>query len=163
MQVCYHQQLSAQLSASMCALCTKFVPSRAKSVVCCHARPAVLGGYVNQQHNHHRNVPVGLREFLSEHYSICAAAPLFIHKTIKVLVLQAILQHHHLLLKEYGGIDMGFVITADPESYGGFGPYMPGFEVIPYNDLAALESKLKSNPDIVAFMVEPIQVSIIAF
>ena len=48
---------------------------------------------------------------------------------------------------------------ADPESYGGFGPYMPGFEVIPYNDLPALESKLKSNPNIVAFMVEPIQVS----
>lgn len=57
---------------------------------------------------------------------------------------------------------MGFAMTADPESYGGFGPYMPGFEVIPYNDLAALESKLKSNPNIVAFMVEPIQVSIIA-
>ena len=36
---------------------------------------------------------------------------------------------------------------------------MPGFEVIPYNDLAALEGKLKSNPNIVAFMVEPIQVS----
>ena len=47
---------------------------------------------------------------------------------------------------------------ADPESFGGFGPYMPGFEIIPYNDLAALESKLKSNPNIVAFMVEPIQV-----
>ncbi len=57
---------------------------------------------------------------------------------------------------------MRLAMTADPESYGGFGPYMPGFEVIPYNDLAALESKLKSNPNIVAFMVEPIQVSILA-
>ncbi|DBA94217.1 TPA: hypothetical protein ACH3X1_001844 [Trebouxia sp. C0004] len=47
--------------------------------------------------------------------------------------------------------------STDPESYGGFGPYMPGFEIIPYNNLAALESKLKSNPNIVAFMVEPIQ------
>ncbi len=56
---------------------------------------------------------------------------------------------------------MSLAMTADPESYGGFGPYMPGFEIIPYNDLAALESKLKSNPNIVAFMVEPIQVSII--
>jgi glutamate-1-semialdehyde aminotransferase len=35
---------------------------------------------------------------------------------------------------------------------------MPGFEVIPYNDLAALEEKLKADPHIVAFMVEPIQV-----
>jgi ornithine--oxo-acid transaminase len=36
---------------------------------------------------------------------------------------------------------------------------MPGFEVIPYNDLAALESKLQQDKNIVAFMVEPIQVS----
>lgn len=47
---------------------------------------------------------------------------------------------------------------ADPESFGGFGPFMPGFEVIPYNDLKALEAKLQEDPNIVAFMVEPIQV-----
>ena len=47
---------------------------------------------------------------------------------------------------------------ADPESYGGFGPFMPGFDIIPYNDVAALEHKLESDPNIVAFMVEPIQV-----
>lgn len=35
---------------------------------------------------------------------------------------------------------------------------MPGFDIIPYNDTAALEAKLKSDPNIVAFMVEPIQV-----
>lgn len=35
---------------------------------------------------------------------------------------------------------------------------MPGFEVIPYNDLKALEAKLEADPNIVAFMVEPIQV-----
>lgn len=35
---------------------------------------------------------------------------------------------------------------------------MPGFDLIPYNDLAALEEKLKADPNIVAFMVEPIQV-----
>ncbi len=35
---------------------------------------------------------------------------------------------------------------------------MPGFEVIPYNDLEALRAKLESDPNIVAFMVEPIQV-----
>lgn len=49
-------------------------------------------------------------------------------------------------------------LPADPDSFGGFGPFMPGFEVIPYNDLNALEHKLKSNTNIVAFMVEPIQV-----
>lgn len=35
---------------------------------------------------------------------------------------------------------------------------MPGFDIIPYNDLPALEAKLKAEPNIVAFMVEPIQV-----
>ncbi|KAK9918107.1 hypothetical protein WJX75_001364 [Coccomyxa subellipsoidea] len=47
--------------------------------------------------------------------------------------------------------------STDPESFGGFGPFMPGFEVIPYNDLKALEAKLEEDPNIVAFMVEPIQ------
>ena len=41
----------------------------------------------------------------------------------------------------------------------GFGPFMPGFEIIPYNDLGALEARLQADPNIVAFMVEPIQVS----
>ncbi|KAL4529330.1 hypothetical protein Ndes2526A_g04124 [Nannochloris sp. 'desiccata'] len=47
--------------------------------------------------------------------------------------------------------------STDPESYEGFGPYMPGFEIIPYNDLDALKNKLENDPHIVAFMVEPIQ------
>ena len=34
---------------------------------------------------------------------------------------------------------------------------MPGFEVIPYNDLGALEAALEKDPNIVAYMVEPIQ------
>ena len=29
--------------------------------------------------------------------------------------------------------------STDPTSYDGFGPFMPGFEIIPYNDLPALE------------------------
>ncbi|GAB4818596.1 hypothetical protein N2152v2_005642 [Parachlorella kessleri] len=48
--------------------------------------------------------------------------------------------------------------STDPDSYEGFGPFMPGFEVIPYNDVEALRAKLESDPNIVAFMVEPIQV-----
>lgn len=47
--------------------------------------------------------------------------------------------------------------STDPSSYTGFGPFMPGFEVIEYNDLKGLERKLSSDPNIVAFMVEPIQ------
>ncbi|XP_030079565.1 ornithine aminotransferase, mitochondrial [Drosophila hydei] len=44
----------------------------------------------------------------------------------------------------------------DPSSYEGFGPYMPGFELIDYNNLAALEQALQ-DPTVCAFMVEPIQ------
>ena len=44
----------------------------------------------------------------------------------------------------------------DPVSYKGFGPYMPGYELIPYNDLQALKQKLQ-DPTVAAFMVEPIQ------
>ncbi|XP_058799401.1 ornithine aminotransferase, mitochondrial-like isoform X2 [Phymastichus coffea] len=46
--------------------------------------------------------------------------------------------------------------STDPSSYAGFGPFMPGFEVIPYDDLAALD-KATSDPRVCAFMVEPIQ------
>lgn len=44
----------------------------------------------------------------------------------------------------------------DPSSYEGFGPYMPGYILVDYNDLVALEQELK-NPNVAAFMVEPIQ------
>jgi len=44
----------------------------------------------------------------------------------------------------------------DPLSYEGFGPYMPGYDLIPYNDLDALENELKDS-NVSAFMVEPIQ------
>ena len=44
----------------------------------------------------------------------------------------------------------------DPLSYKDFGPFMPGYDLIPYNDLTALEKELK-DPNVAAFMVEPIQ------
>ncbi|XP_076651026.1 putative ornithine aminotransferase, mitochondrial isoform X2 [Halictus rubicundus] len=46
--------------------------------------------------------------------------------------------------------------STDPSSYSGFGPFMPGFELVPYDDLVALEQKL-ADPNVCAFMVEPIQ------
>ena len=46
--------------------------------------------------------------------------------------------------------------STDPSSTRGFGPYMPGYEVIPYNDLAELEKALE-DPNVAGFMVEPIQ------
>ena len=47
-------------------------------------------------------------------------------------------------------------MSTDPDSYGGFGPFTPGFIKIPYNDLSALERELK-DPNVCAFLVEPIQ------
>lgn len=74
--------------------------------------------------------------------------------------------------------------STDKDSFGGFGPFMPGFGLVPYNDLAALEvrnalaanvlSRISSadghdvacaallqvalqDPEVCAFMVEPIQ------
>jgi len=47
-------------------------------------------------------------------------------------------------------------MSTDPESKAKFGPYTPGFEVIPYNDLAAL-SKALEDPNVAGFLVEPIQ------
>jgi len=46
--------------------------------------------------------------------------------------------------------------STDPVSRNNFGPFVPGFEVIPYNDLSALSEALK-DPDIAGFMFEPIQ------
>lgn len=47
--------------------------------------------------------------------------------------------------------------SVDPDSRGGFGPYMPGMDVVDYNDLAALEAAFEASDDIAGFIVEPIQ------
>ncbi len=44
----------------------------------------------------------------------------------------------------------------DPSSYAGYGPYMPGFESIEYNNLDALAKALE-DPNVAGFMLEPIQ------
>jgi len=46
--------------------------------------------------------------------------------------------------------------SVDPDSTVGFGPYMPGYEIIPYNDLESLETAL-DDPNVAGFIVEPIQ------
>lgn len=46
--------------------------------------------------------------------------------------------------------------SQDPDSYGDFGPFVPGFEIVPYNDLDALDKALQDG-HVAAFMVEPIQ------
>ena len=46
--------------------------------------------------------------------------------------------------------------SSDAAAYTDFGPYMPGFIVIPYNDLAALKKTL-DDKTVAGFLVEPIQ------
>ncbi|GAA3920279.1 ornithine--oxo-acid transaminase [Hymenobacter algoricola] len=46
--------------------------------------------------------------------------------------------------------------STDGDSTGGFGPYMPGYQVVPYDNLEALAEALQ-DPHVCAFLVEPIQ------
>jgi ornithine--oxo-acid transaminase len=46
--------------------------------------------------------------------------------------------------------------STDPVSYGGFGPLVPGYVIIPYNDLKALDNAL-IDPNVCAFIFEPVQ------
>ncbi len=47
-------------------------------------------------------------------------------------------------------------MSTDPDARNDYGPFTPGFIIIPYNDLEALEEALK-DPDVAGFLVEPIQ------
>jgi ornithine--oxo-acid transaminase len=58
----------------------------------------------------------------------------------------------------FHGRTTGIISFSDsPESRDQFGPYLPGFTLVPYNDLTALEETFRSNSNICAFLVEPIQ------
>ena len=46
--------------------------------------------------------------------------------------------------------------STDPDSTGGFGPYVPGYQVVPYDDTAALAAAL-ADPHVCGFLIEPIQ------
>jgi ornithine--oxo-acid transaminase len=56
----------------------------------------------------------------------------------------------------HGRTMMAVSASTDPDCYEGFGPYVPGFEKIPYNNIDALEKALEDS-NVAAFMVEPIQ------
>ncbi len=47
-------------------------------------------------------------------------------------------------------------MSTDPDANANYGPYTPGFEVVPYNDIPALEKALE-DPNVAGFLVEPIQ------
>lgn len=46
--------------------------------------------------------------------------------------------------------------STDPEAREGFGPFAPGFDIVPFNDLSALRRAVEQ-PEVVAFLVEPVQ------
>ncbi len=46
--------------------------------------------------------------------------------------------------------------STDPSAYNDYGPFLPGFEIVDYNNIEALEKALE-NPNVAGFMVEPIQ------
>ena len=47
--------------------------------------------------------------------------------------------------------------SADPDAYNQYGPYTPGFIIIPYNNADALDKILSQNNNIAGFLVEPVQ------
>jgi len=47
-------------------------------------------------------------------------------------------------------------MSTDPDARNDYGPFTPGFEIIPYNNIDALEKALK-DPNVAGFLVEPIQ------
>jgi len=57
----------------------------------------------------------------------------------------------------FHGRTMGVIsASTDPSSTGGFGPYMPGYIIVPYNDKAAITEALQDQ-DVAGVLVEPIQ------
>ncbi|MFI4995015.1 MAG: ornithine--oxo-acid transaminase [Hyphomicrobiales bacterium] len=56
----------------------------------------------------------------------------------------------------FHGRTIGIVgFSTDPSAYSGFGPFAPGFKIVPFGDFPAFEAAVTSNT--VAFLVEPIQ------
>jgi ornithine--oxo-acid transaminase len=60
--------------------------------------------------------------------------------------------------QNFHGRTLGVIsASVDPSSRVGFGPFLPGFDVIEYDNIEALENALISDPFIAGFIVEPIQ------
>lgn len=60
--------------------------------------------------------------------------------------------------QNFHGRTLGVIsASVDPRSRNGFGPFLPGFDVIEYDNIEALENALISDPFIAGFIVEPIQ------
>ncbi len=59
--------------------------------------------------------------------------------------------------RNFHGRTMGIIsASTDPDSRNNFGPFMPGYQIIPYDDIKAIEDALK-NPHVCGLWIEPIQ------
>ncbi|MDX2191111.1 MAG: ornithine--oxo-acid transaminase [Bacteroidota bacterium] len=59
--------------------------------------------------------------------------------------------------RNFHGRTLGIIsASTDPDSRKNFGPFMPGYQIIPYNDIPLLNKALQ-NPNVCGFWVEPIQ------
>jgi len=60
--------------------------------------------------------------------------------------------------QNFHGRTLGVIsASVDPSSRNGFGPFLPGFDVIEYDNIEALENALISDPFVAGFILEPIQ------
>jgi ornithine--oxo-acid transaminase len=60
--------------------------------------------------------------------------------------------------QNFHGRTLGVIsASVDPSSRNGFGPFLPGFGIIEYDNIEALENALISDPFVAGFIVEPIQ------
>lgn len=59
--------------------------------------------------------------------------------------------------RNFHGRTLGAIsASTDPDARNEFGPYVPGYEIIPYDNIPALEQALK-DPNVAGFLFEPIQ------
>lgn len=143
-----------------------------------HCHPRIINALINQASKltltsraFHNNLLGEYEKFICEYFGFDKVLPMntgveggetaiklarrWAYDVKKVTENQA-----HVLFVEgnFWGRTMAAISSSnDPSSYDRFGPFMPGFSLIPYNDLNALESAFKANPNIAAFMFEPIQ------
>ena len=142
-----------------------------------HCHPKIIGALVEQA----QTLTLTSRAFHSDKLGECAKYMTEYFGYDKVLLMNSGAEANETALKlarkwgyEVKGIPDGQAVmvavqnnfhgrttgiisaSTDPAATKHFGPFLPGYEIIPYNDLAAVEQALQ-NPNVCCFWVEPIQ------
>jgi ornithine--oxo-acid transaminase len=143
-----------------------------------HCHPAIIDALINQAANitltsraFYNNILGGYEKYITEYFGYDKVLPMNTgveggETAIKLTRrwgydVKGIPENQAEILFVEGnfwGRTMAAISSSnDPSSYKGFGPYMPGFNLIPYNNLTALEEAFKANKNIAGFMFEPVQ------